>query len=383
MAEPQLAFELARGLHAGQAMMRDVLGEARGLLAALAYFGMGLAGVRGLLAGAAGEGAKTAARAVVCLILFDAYDDIFMTAVKLADGLAYYFREHSLYLQTLANLLNSMAHYIDSTDSTWDMTVGLLKGSVLAGTNIVSHWSVFAAVVFVMYATLVALNLLYVLGPLMIACGVFCDGMTLRNWAQSLSHVLLWPVFPFFVMMVSGYITSDIQLAHDNLSSAMMTNIVLFVLIFLTPIVVGFIMSRGGVAAMGAMAWGAAIGMASRAITRGAVSLGAGAGATAAGGEGADGAAPPASAGSSPQALLEGSRQPFGYFARGGSSPLFDPPSPYQSPPGDAGWVRESPSPSSRPLAVTPEVWDVAQGKKITVPSRILRPAARQPDTRA
>lgn len=253
MAGGLLDFALSDGLQVGRAMMQDVHQEARSLLSALAFCAMGFSVVIGLLGQNAAHGAQTAVRAIVCLVLFDNYDTLFMMAVHLSEDFSGYLRMRSAYGQGLGELFASVSEQAGHTEGIWGQAVDLFRGSWLLGMGIASHWFVLGSLVFITHLTLVSLNLLYVLGPLMIAAGVFCEGASIRRWAHSLFQVFLWPVFPCFVLLVGSALQRSTHLAADNLSATMMTHLVLCLLVAMTPFAVGCLVGRGGVSHVGSL----------------------------------------------------------------------------------------------------------------------------------
>lgn len=277
MEGSELAFNLVGGLHPGQALVAEMCQDAAEIIAPGMCLAMALGTLQGMLQGKSFEAMmEHAGRGVCCLGLYSSYDAWFMRLVEAADQTATALRERSAYLESAARIVNNLTTFIESSDSTWDLMTGMLKGNVLSWSNLLSDWGVMTVLQLIVVLTLVFLNILYVIGPLMILGGVFADGMSLRAWGSSLARVLFWPVFPCFVLVVNDAINTDYEFARDNLSVGIGSNVTLALMFLFTPVAVNFLFSRAGLATMGALGWGASVGLAAKAaaaVATGGVSL--------------------------------------------------------------------------------------------------------------
>ncbi len=237
-----------------------------GLLAAIAVLTFCFASIRAALVGNMQDPVAWAMRMLLVVGCLAAYNPIVKALVGASADLTELFIERAGWHEYSRHVVGQFEPILQSEDvasiasadsasrptepSLWDRLTGWMAGGVLTIVVFASYYFQFIVFEFIRSLTGVFVSLLRVMGPLLIAAGVLSDGRTIKQWFSAFVQVLLWPVIPPFLMMMTVG-TSGLAASTGNTAFVVGQNLVLAFMALLTPMIVSFIMGRGGVSSFG------------------------------------------------------------------------------------------------------------------------------------
>jgi hypothetical protein len=237
-----------------------------GLLAAIAVLTFCFASIRAALVGNMQEPVAWAMRLLLVVGCLASYNPIVKALVGASADLTELFIERAGWHEYSRHVVEQFEPILQSENvaavsaadgasrpqepSLWDRLTGWMAGGVLTVVVFASYYFQFIVFEFIRSLTGVFVSLLRVMGPLLIAAGVLGDGRTMKQWFSSLVQVLLWPVVPPFLMMMTVG-TSGLASSTGNTAFVVGQNLVLAFMALLTPLIVSFIMGKGGVSSFG------------------------------------------------------------------------------------------------------------------------------------
>ncbi len=247
-------FELVGWLELGQPSMRLVLEGSRGLLTAVSVIGIGLVGTGSTVFGGHHRTLEAIGRTALAWAVLEHYEFLFHTVVHAADFFAAWMMEQG-------NLLGHIQRSRENMNAIWaesgegaagflDRLSGIFKSGILSYSAIATQFASFLGTQLIVFLTAVFLNMLYVLGPLLVAGSVLTSGQSLKSWAASLFEIALWPAFPALVGLMGAHMTDNPAISSGNVAVVITVNLLTSFLILFTPIVVHLLMSRGGLATL-------------------------------------------------------------------------------------------------------------------------------------
>lgn len=253
-AEAHALFDLVGWLEIGRPSMNVVLEGSKGLLTAMSVIGLGLVGTGATVFGGQHKTLEALGRTAVAWVILGNYEFIFQTVVGAADYFAAWIMEQgdlSGHIQRSRENLSSLwAASDDGVSGTLDRLSGLFKSGILSYSAVVTQFASFLGAQLIVFLTAVFLNMLYVLGPVLVAGSVLTNGQSLKSWGSSLFEISLWPAFPALVGLMGAHMTDNPAISAGNVAVVITVNLLTSFLILFTPLVVHLLLSRGGLATL-------------------------------------------------------------------------------------------------------------------------------------
>lgn len=232
----------------------DMLLAAVGLVGVLAVLAGAFSFFRAMLLGDGREPYLWFLQLLLVVALLAGYERVFGTIIDASQGLTDFLAEKagwSSYWDTVVGRFDQL--FAPGATSAWDRLTGLLQGGVLSYVLVLTYYLQFMAFIGIGHVTALFASLLHILGPLLIAGGIFARGASIRTWFRALLQVAFWPTIPPLVMLVTVKGTEfAVQAKTDNTAFIVGQNIVLTVLTLATPAVVAFLFGSAGVTALAA-----------------------------------------------------------------------------------------------------------------------------------
>ena len=268
-------FDLHQYLAATDALAAESRLAAAGLLVALATITLTFSVVRATFLGSMHDPVSWGLRFLLVVGCLAAYQPIVDGLVECSQEMTGYFVDQAGWSTFVHRVGSSLTPMIEDPEvarvaaggegterppepGVIDRLFGVLRGGFVTVVTAVAYYLQFVAFDCIAKGSVVFLSILRIIGPFMIALGVFGEGGSIKQWFNALIQVLLWPVLPPMFMMITRQ-TSLGPGIEDNVCFAVSQAVVLTLLTVATPFVVKFFIGRGaGVASAAASMFGTA-----------------------------------------------------------------------------------------------------------------------------
>ena len=268
-------FGIHQYLAATDALAEDSRLAAVALLVALATLTLTFSVVRATFMGNLQDPVSWGLRFLLVVACLAAYRPIVDGLVKCSQEMTGYFVDQAGWDTFVRNVGTKLTPMLEDPDvdrvaagaegvdrppepGLMDRMFGVLRGGAITFITASAYYLQFVAFDCIAKASIVFLSILRIIGPFMIALGVFSQGASMKQWFNAIIQVLLWPVMPPMFMMITRQTALGTGIA-DNVCFVLSQAVVLTILTIATPFAVKFFIGRGaGVASAAAGAFGAA-----------------------------------------------------------------------------------------------------------------------------